>query len=205
MGLCNGAGSRPFTSTSHTEGKKLIKKEITYDGVDGPITEEFYFSLSMAELMEQMLESVGDVRGDIGSQLQAIVDSGDAKLILSTFKRIVLQAVGKRDGQKFLKNQAIRDDFEGSGAYSELFYEMITNAGFAAQFIAGMLPANAQEKIEKVKAAGMVSLPIVEQRQVEEDERPVWLKEGRDPTEHELHRMSPAEMKMAFRERLTRS
>jgi hypothetical protein len=175
----------------------MIRKEITFDGIEGPVTEEFYFALTTAELMEQMLEVVGDVRGDLAEQLRAVVESNDPKLILSTFKRIVLNSVGKRDGAKFLKDAKTREDFEGSGAYSELLFEMITNAGFAAQFIKAMLPKNFEEKVKQINDAGVVELPVTE-----EDTRPAWLRENREPTEQELVKMGPEEMKLAFRNRM---
>jgi hypothetical protein len=175
----------------------MIRKEITFDGIDKKITEEYYFALTTAELMEQMLEVVGDVRGDLESQLRRVIDSNDPKLILSTFKDIVLSAVGLRSGDKFMKTKQTREEFEGSGAYSELLFEMITNAGFAAQFIKGMLPQDFEEKVKQINAAGVVELPTDE-----EDTRPAWLREGRNPTEQELAKMSTEEMKLAFRHRM---
>ena len=45
------------------------------------------------------------------------------------------------DGRRFIKNQEVRDAFAQTEAYSDLFMELATDSKFAAEFVAGVIPA----------------------------------------------------------------
>ena len=118
----------------------MLKKTITYtDYNDNTRTEDFYFNLSEAELMEMEMSTVGG----LAESIQKIVAAQDAPSIIKIFKDLVLKAYGVKsaDGKRFIKNSAIREEFEQTEAYSELFMELATDADAAAEFVNGIGPA----------------------------------------------------------------
>lgn len=122
----------------------MLKKSITYEDYNGnPVTEDFYFNLSKAEIVEMELS----VEGGLREHLEAIVEAEDGKQIIAEMKNIVLKAYGVRsqDGKRFIKNERLREEFESTEAYSVLFMELVTNAGAAAEFINGVIPKDLQE------------------------------------------------------------
>jgi len=129
----------------------LLKKTIQYTDFNGePRSEDFYFHLSKAELVElQMLHPEG-----FGEHLEKIVQSEDGKQIIETFKMLVLKAYGQKspDGKRFVKTQQLRDEFESSEAYSELFMSLVTDPTASAEFVNGIIPANLDAEVDRIKA-----------------------------------------------------
>lgn len=122
----------------------MLKKTITYtdfNGVDR--TEDFYFNLTEAELTEMELS----INGGLSDYIQKIISAQDAPSIINVFKDLLLKAYGEKslDGRRFVKNQEIRDAFEQTPAYSQLFMELATDDKKAAEFINGIVPARATE------------------------------------------------------------
>lgn len=125
----------------------MLKKTITYTDFNGvERTEDFYFNLTKAELVE--LE-VGH-QGGLSDSLQKIVAAEDGGAIIREFKTIILKAYGKRseDGSRFIKNQQLRDEFETSEAYSVLFVQLVTDADAAAKFVSGIMPQDLMDKAQ---------------------------------------------------------
>lgn len=123
----------------------MLKKAITYTDYNGnERTEDFYFNLTKAELMEMELGT----SGGMAEAIQRIVSAQDAPAIIKIFKDIVLKAYGVKspDGKKFLKKDAngrpLSEEFEQTEAYSVLFMELATDADMAAKFINGIMPAD---------------------------------------------------------------
>ena len=124
----------------------MLKKTITYEDFDGNTrTEDFYFNLTKAELLE--LE-VGAGEGGIREKLLAIVAANNGEEIIENFKKIILLAYGEKsaDGKRFVKNQEIRESFAATEAYSELFFSLATDANVAAEFMRGIIPAKLLEE-----------------------------------------------------------
>lgn len=117
----------------------MLKKTISYLDYDGiHRTEEFYFNLTKAELIEMELA----VDGGVAQTLQNIVDSKDNKAIIESFKDIILRAYGVRseDGRRFIKNDQVREEFSQTAAFSELFVQLATDANAGAEFVNGLVP-----------------------------------------------------------------
>lgn len=117
----------------------MLKKTITfvdYNGVER--TEDFYFNLSKAEIMEMELST----KGGLAEMINQIVAAQDAPAIIDVFKKLVLKAYGKKsaDGRRFQKNDEITADFAETEAYSILFMELATDAEAAAAFVNGITP-----------------------------------------------------------------
>lgn len=117
----------------------MLKRTITYtDYNDVERTEDFYFNLTQAELMEMELGT----HGGLAEMLNKIVAAQDAPTIISTFKDIVLKAYGVKsdDGKQFIKNDETRTAFAQNPAYSILFMELATDADAGAAFVNGIMP-----------------------------------------------------------------
>jgi len=174
----------------------MLKKTITFEDLDGnEITEDFYFNLTKAEISEMEISK----EGGWSDWLTKVVESRDGNVIMHEFKKIIRSSVGRRseDGRRFIKNDEIVDDFFQSNAYDALFWEMMTDANAAANFVKGVLPKDLVEASER----GETLLPQLTDASLPEDpkEDPDWLKEGRDPTQKELAEMSKEELALAFR------
>ena len=135
----------------------MLKRSITFEDYNGDtVTQDFYFHLSKAEMVELELS----VDGGLSQKLQDIVNSNDGHLIIQTFKDLVLKSYGIRseDGRRFEKSDEIRRDFQSSEAYSALFMELVTNADAAAEFVNGIVPKGLEADMDK----------LVEQRREQE-------------------------------------
>lgn len=119
----------------------MLKKTIKYVDYNGTErTEDFYFNLSKAELMEMEMSTTGG----LAEMIQRIVAAQDAPAIIKVFKELVLKAYGIKsaDGKRFIKSDEIRDEFAQTEAYSDLFMELATDADAAAKFVNGIVPAD---------------------------------------------------------------
>jgi hypothetical protein len=117
----------------------MIKKTITYtDYNDVERTEDFYFNLSKAELMEMEMSTAGGMT----EMINKIVASKDAPAIIKVFKDLILKAYGEKsaDGKRFMKSEELSNCFAQTEAYSILFTELATDADKAAEFINGITP-----------------------------------------------------------------
>lgn len=118
----------------------MLKKTITSTDYNGnERTEDFYFNLTEAEIMEMEMSTAGG----LAESIQRIVAAKDAPAIIKIFKDLVLKAYGVKspDGKRFIKNAALREEFEQTAAYSNLFMELATDADAAAEFVNGIVPA----------------------------------------------------------------
>ena len=119
----------------------MLKKTINYTDYNGTErTEDFYFNLTKAEIMEMEMSTTGG----LAETIQRIVAAQDAPAIIKIFKELVLTAYGVKspDGKRFIKNDTIRDEFAQTEAYSILFMELATDADAAAKFVNGIVPAD---------------------------------------------------------------
>lgn len=121
----------------------MLKKTITYVDYNGSErTEDFYFNLTKAEIMEMELSTTGGLSEMIGR----IVAAQDAPAIIKVFKELVLKAYGQKsaDGKRFVKSAALSEEFAQTEAYSILFMELATDADAAAKFVNAIVPAGEQ-------------------------------------------------------------
>lgn len=126
----------------------MLKKTVTYtDFNDVERTEDFYFHLTEAELSEMDLDS----EGNLADKLQKIIDSKNMKEIKDAFKWIVLKAYGEKseDGRRFMKSEEIRNNFEATQAYSDIWVELATDADAASAFVNGIMPKKINEELKK--------------------------------------------------------
>ena len=119
----------------------MLKKTITFTDYNGTErTEDFYFNLSKAEIMEMEMSTAGG----LSEMLQNIVKTQDAPSIIKIFKDLILKAYGQKspDGRQFIKKPEMAEAFSQTEAYSELFMELATDADAAAKFVNGIVPGD---------------------------------------------------------------
>lgn len=117
----------------------MLKRTITYTDYNGSErTEDFYFNLTQAEVMEMELST----SGGLAELITRIINAKDAPAILKIFKDLVLKAYGEKspDGKRFIKSEEIATAFSQTEAYSKLFVELASNADAAAEFVNGIIP-----------------------------------------------------------------
>lgn len=121
----------------------MLKKTITYPDYNGlDRTEDFYFNLTKAEIMEMELSTTGG----LSEMISRIVAAKDAPAIIKVFKELILKAYGQKsaDGKRFVKSAALSEEFAQTEAYSILFMELATDADAAAKFVNAIVPAGEQ-------------------------------------------------------------
>ena len=119
----------------------MLKKTITYvDYNETERTEDLYFNLSKAELMEMEMGTVGG----LAEMINKIVATQDIPAIIKIFKDLVLKAYGVKsaDGKRFIKSEELSTEFSQTEAYSNLFMELATDSDAAAKFVNGIVPAD---------------------------------------------------------------
>lgn len=124
----------------------MIKKTIIYTDYNGTErTEDFYFNLSKAEVMEMEMSTTGG----LAEMIQRIVAANDTPAIIKIFKELVLKAYGEKspDGKRFVKSDEIATAFSQTEAYSQLFMELATDADAAAKFVNGIVPGDMNKQL----------------------------------------------------------
>lgn len=119
----------------------MLKKNIKYTDYNGnERTEDFYFNLTKAEIMEMEMST----SGGLAEMIKRVVESQDSPAIIKIFKELVLKAYGEKspDGKRFIKSDEIAAAFSQTEAYSILFMELATDADAAAKFVNGVVPAD---------------------------------------------------------------
>ncbi|AWN05470.1 hypothetical protein SEA_ANNIHILUS_36 [Streptomyces phage Annihilus] len=125
----------------------MYTKAITYANLDGEsVTEEHHFNLTKAEAVEMNFSKQGGVE----EYARRIVEAESHGELIALFKDLILRTYGRREGQRFVKKQEYTDEFEQTGAYSELFIELATNAEEAIKFFRGVVPPDMQSRVDDV-------------------------------------------------------
>lgn len=133
----------------------MLKKTITYTDYNGmERTEDFYFNLTKAELMEMEMGT----SGGFAEMIQRIVAAKDAPAIIKIFKEMILKAYGQKspDGRRFIKNEELREEFSQTEAFSILYMELATDDKAAAKFVNGVMPGELVQEAQKQGTANFL-------------------------------------------------
>ena len=137
----------------------MLKKTITYNDYNGVSrTEDFYFNLSKAEIMEMEMSTAGGME----QMINKIIAAQDTPAILKVFNDIILKSYGEKsaDGKRFIKNKELTDEFTQTEAYSNLYMELSTDANAAAAFINGIIPVDVPKQVMQEAAVQATSATI---------------------------------------------
>lgn len=135
----------------------MYAREITSEDLDGnKITQLYYFNLNKAELIDMEVSEDGGLE----KYMLKIVKEEDQKKLIELFKIVILKAYGRRseDNIRFIKSDEIREEFQQTDAYSELFWELATDAEKGAQFFINIIPKNLAKALGEGQK--VVNLPI---------------------------------------------
>lgn len=124
-------------------------KKITYvDYNDIPHTEEFYFNLNRAEILN-MLTTENDATLD--QVFEYFRQTRNSKALLKMIEDLIKSSYGIKsaDGKRFVKTPEITEAFVQSEAYSELLFELLNDSDATAKFFIGIVPKNLQGDLEK--------------------------------------------------------
>ena len=129
----------------------MYRKTVTYEDYKGNTrTEDFYFNLNKAELVELELST----KGGLTVMMDRIIAAQDNATLFKIFKDLVSKSYGvlSDDGRKFVKNQEVLDDFMQTEAYSIIFSELATNEEAAAEFFNNVIPQNLAKELAEEEA-----------------------------------------------------
>lgn len=123
----------------------MLKETITYVDYNGTErTEDFYFNLTRAEIIEMELETTGG----LVEMMNRIIASQDSRSIKEQFKNMILRSYGEKspDGRRFIKSEELSISFSQTEAYSILFEKLATDDGAATRFVNGIVPSTSPVK-----------------------------------------------------------
>ena len=124
----------------------MIKKTIEYTDYNGHNrTEDFYFNLSKAEILDMELSTEGGLE-EMGRKL---IENDDLMNSIKIFKNLILKSYGikSEDGKRFIKSEELAMEFSQTEAYSNLFTELATDTDAAAAFFNGVIPSDLEKAI----------------------------------------------------------
>ncbi len=115
----------------------MFKHTIEYLDFNGnERKEDYYFHLSLTEVIR--LEAELGMKIDEYSRKMA--EDQNLEEMLNFIEKLLLNSYGKKtsDGKSFHKSKELREEFEHSQAYAELFEQLLTNPELAKKFGAGV-------------------------------------------------------------------
>lgn len=140
----------------------MLKKTVTYkDFNEVEHTEDFYFNLTKAEIIEMELTAVGN---SLAKHMENVIASNNGQMIMDVFKSIIFKSYGIKsdDGKRFIKSDQLSLDFSHTAAYDVLYVELVTDAKASAAFINGLVPAElaqqAASSAEDKRAASIAQM-----------------------------------------------
>ena len=117
----------------------MYVKEIEYTDFNGVARKEkFYFNLTKAEILDMELGKTGGLT----EYIQKILEAQDTPAIMALFKTLLLKSYGVKsdDGRRFVKNDQIREDFEQTQAFSDLYMMLALDDNEASKFVNAIVP-----------------------------------------------------------------
>lgn len=137
----------------------MLKKKVTYEDFNGDtVTETLRFHITEAEAIEwEMSEGTG---GGLAKHLERMGEEQNGKEIVRILKEFILRSYGELsdDGRHFVKTPEIRQKFESSKAFSDIFVEICQSTDSVTNFVNGIMPKSKNKKQETKKVAAVAEL-----------------------------------------------
>lgn len=125
----------------------MIKKTMTYVDFNGEtVVEDLYFNLNALEYTRLTARN----GGDLDKRIAELVEKEDTEGIIALMEDLLLSSYGVKseDGRRFVKTKQIREEFEYSQAYADLFVLLLTNPEETKKFGQGIASsAQAQQPV----------------------------------------------------------
>ena len=137
----------------------MLKKTITYTDYDGNTrTEDFYFNLTKAEIIEMNLSE----NGGLEFTVRKMINETDTARLYQLIKKVVLGAYGEKsfDGKRFVKSKELSEAFSQTEAFSQLIVEFFEDTNNAAAFIKGIIPKDSVADYEKASNVVQMNTPV---------------------------------------------
>ena len=121
----------------------MLKKTVTYEDFNGiERTEDLYFHLNELELTELAVDLPEDMLKSVSANPTEEVagkalESMGTKGIIEFIKKLLIKSYGVKseDGYSFIKNEKTTERFKGSGAFSAVVMELMTDDKAASDFV----------------------------------------------------------------------
>lgn len=129
----------------------MRKETITYTDYNNvERTEDHFFNLSKAEIMEMELS----IDGGLSETINRIINAKDVPALIKLFKKLLLDSYGVKspDGKRFIKSEELSTEFAQTEAYSQLFMKLATDADAASAFVNGIIPADLADAAKNAPA-----------------------------------------------------
>lgn len=128
----------------------MYVKELTYTDFDGnERTEEFRFNLTLQEVTNMQLSTVGG----LDAYIKKISAEQDIPKTIKLFQELIDLSYGIKspDGKKFVKTKEALEDFKATQAYSDFYMSLINDVKAATDFVNGITPPAPQDHKQSEK------------------------------------------------------
>ena len=128
----------------------MFKKTITYKDFSGQTrTEDFYFNLTEAEVIEWLTTNTDATLDEVLNNMRK---KSDISGLLAATKDLIYRSYGEKsvDGRRFVKTPEVKANFMETNAYSVLFMELCTNAEKSAEFLNNIIPEDMASRIKDI-------------------------------------------------------
>ena len=100
------------------------------------------------------------VEGSFTGLVKRLIEKRKGHEIVKIFENIIQTSYGEKslDGKRFIKSEEATKEFTQTEAYSELIMELYSDANKAAEFIAGILPADMKKLANEIGAEKIAAL-----------------------------------------------
>lgn len=118
----------------------MITRTITYTNFNGEEkTKPCYFHLSQEKLTQLEVE----YPGGFSNAIKQATQENNLQALFRAFRTLILTAYGEKseDGEYFIQNEKISEQFSYTPAYAKLFDELTANDTAASDFIKAIIPA----------------------------------------------------------------
>lgn len=117
----------------------MVKKVIEYEDFNGNMRKDtLWFNIGKGELMQWGTKQLDYLI----SLVRMIGEEESGAKVVEFLSEIIDMSYGVKsdDGSHFYKSPEILNDFKMTNAYSELYYELVSDADKAVAFIEGVIP-----------------------------------------------------------------
>lgn len=132
------------------KGEIMIKKQVTYVDFNGKTkTEELRFHMNKLEY----LKFLGIIGGDLEAKIAELTKEENFSGMIELLENLLVKSYGILEGEKFIKNDQLREDFSNSEQLAEIFADIITNPVEAKSFFEQVGPGVPKSPKAKTKVA----------------------------------------------------